>query len=125
MLVIDVVQGKHGAAGEQELDGLGLKTETFEWDTQRRLWSASGMGESWRQENKRGQGGDASAEHRDGVFGNRHGSGRVSLLNRGCAGIMFSQTHDRCQRMHAVGHANARVGHAYKVRRWVSDTMAG
>ena len=56
MLVVDVVQGEHGAAGEQELDGLGLKAETFKRDTKRRLWSAGGMDLSGRQEKKHGQG---------------------------------------------------------------------
>jgi hypothetical protein len=125
VLVVDVVQREHGAAAEHELRGLRLKAETFEWDTQRRLRATGRINRSYRQEKKHGQHREASAQQRDGLLGNRHGSGRVSLQNRECVRSMFSQTHERCQRLHTVGHANERVGHANNGRCWVSDTKAG
>ena len=81
MLVVNVVQRQHGAASEQELDGLRLKTKTFERDTQRRLRTTGRTDGNASQEKKRRQGPEASAQQRVGVLGNRHGSWRVSLLN--------------------------------------------
>jgi hypothetical protein len=80
MLIVDVVQRKHGAAGEQELGGLRLEAKVFEWDSQGWFWATSGMAGDCCEEKKAAQDREASAQHRDGVFGNRHGSGRVSLL---------------------------------------------
>lgn len=56
MLVVHVVQGEHGAAGEQELDGLWLKPKTFEGDTQGRLRAASRVDRGCREEEKDRQG---------------------------------------------------------------------
>ena len=48
MLVVDVVQGEHGAAGEQELSGLRLEAKVFERDPQgwlgpRAAWTGIAM----------------------------------------------------------------------------------
>jgi hypothetical protein len=40
MLVVNVVQGEHGAAVEEKLVGEGLKAEVLEGDAQRRLGAA-------------------------------------------------------------------------------------
>jgi len=50
------MQREHGAAGKQELDGLWLKAETFERDTQGRLRAASRMNGDCCEEKKHGQG---------------------------------------------------------------------
>jgi hypothetical protein len=42
MLVVDVVQGEHRAAGEQELSGLRLEAKAFEWDTEGWFWATRG-----------------------------------------------------------------------------------
>jgi hypothetical protein len=105
MLVVDVVDGQHGAACEEELLGQGLESELVQGEAKRRLGAAGGE-EGWSEEKKK------SAHEREAVakrrnersrklHGNRHGSGRVSLLTES-ARVMVSQTRERCQCMQAM-----------------------
>jgi hypothetical protein len=55
MLVVDVVQGEHGAAGEEELSGLRLEAKAFERDSQGWFWATSGMDGDCCEEKKADQ----------------------------------------------------------------------
>jgi hypothetical protein len=83
MLVVHVVEGEHGAAGEEELAGERLEAERIERDTQGLVgFIGRGGGErSYSQEQKEA-GEKARTEDRDGTPGNRHGGTRVSIVRR-------------------------------------------
>ena len=79
MLVVNVVQGKHGAAVEKKFVGEVLKTEVFEGDAKRGLGAAGEEGQSGKQDKPR-QYWARGAGCRNGGLGNRHDTCRVSLL---------------------------------------------
>jgi hypothetical protein len=55
MLVVDVVQGEHGAAGEQKLSGLRLEAKVFKRDAQGWFRATSGMDGDCCEEKKAAQ----------------------------------------------------------------------
>jgi len=55
MLIVDIVQGEHGAAGEEKLSGLRLEAKVFERDPQGWFWTTSSMDGDCCEENKAAQ----------------------------------------------------------------------
>jgi hypothetical protein len=55
VLLVDVVEREHRAAGEEELIRLRLKAEFFKWDAQRRVRIASGKDGVCGEEKKTAQ----------------------------------------------------------------------
>ena len=85
-MVIDIVDGEHRTAGSQELGGLWLKAQGFEWDAERRFRAAgkklSGRAQKKQENTEVAVARMAGASGRDGTLGNRHGRARVLVSLR-------------------------------------------
>lgn len=86
VVVIDIVDGEHRTASSQELGGLWLKAQGFEWNAERRF-RAAGKKLSGRAQKKQGNTEEAvekmaGASGRDGALGNRHDRARVLVSLR-------------------------------------------
>jgi hypothetical protein len=86
VLIVDVVDGQHGAASEEELLGERLEAELVQGKTL--VGNGPASGEEGRSERKKKNAHEreSAAERRNERPGNHHGSSRVSLLTRtlGC-----------------------------------------
>jgi hypothetical protein len=81
VLVVNVVEGEHGAAVEQELGGERLEPEVFQRDAERRLGLCGEDGSRGEQKADHSEAENA-VRFRNGRVGNRHSTGRVSLHDR-------------------------------------------
>ena len=101
MLVVDIVDGQHGAACEEELLGEWLEAELFQREALVGSGDACGEEGGSEEKKKHAYEREAMAKRRNERSGNRHGSGRVSLLTES-ARVMVSQTRERCQCMQSM-----------------------
>lgn len=105
MLIVDVVDGQHGAACEEELLGECLEAELFQGEALVGCGDAGGEEGGSEEKKKSAHEREVAAKRRNersgNRHGNRHGSGRVSLLTES-ARVMVSQTRERCQCMQTM-----------------------